>query len=144
MSTALHQSNLPLRSESWNGILDIVDRLGHLDFGGTIRPLMVDQSIKPHLRTSDECIGILTTRMSRPISSSLRQFLQTRVNQLRERMLSSYTESVSQMASYSELTGLDDKAVQRSHTRSIETWFDQAIEELFTVIIEHPKVRTTI
>jgi hypothetical protein len=128
------------RSSEWTEILDIVENVCRMNLGGTTTPLNVDQSIRPDLPTSEECIRSLTTRLEQPLLPSLTKFLQVRVDRLRQQMLLSYTETISQMASFSTFTGRDDSDEQREHSRSIEIWFDQAIEELFTTLIKRLKV----
>jgi hypothetical protein len=139
-----NESSAHSRIGEWKEILDIVKDFDRLNVSGTRIALTVDDTVKPLLRTSEQCIRALTKRMDPPWPSSLVEFLQSRVDQLRQRTLLSYTESVSQMASLSAFTGRNDSDVQREHSRSVEIWFDHAIEELFAALVKQYDVRVTI
>lgn len=134
----------PLRNEAWNEILDIVDRLHHLDVGGKTKPLTIDNEISPNLPTSGECIRKLTLGMRYPMSPSLAGTLQRGVDQLRDQVLRNYTGSVSRMVSLKDIMGQDDFDVQRKYTNSLESWFDQATKELFAALTAPHKVRISL
>jgi hypothetical protein len=108
----------------------------------TFKPLIIDHSIKPNIRTSDEYILIFAKRINTDFPPRSVEALQARIGHLRDQMLINYTEYISQMVSLSEFTELDDSDVQRQHSRSVELWFDQAIEQLFAAQIRQFEVRT--
>jgi hypothetical protein len=145
MALPLHKSrrsSAQSRTGEWKEILDIVGSLGRLEINGTTKALVIDEKIGPNLPTSEECIRSLNARMRQPLSPSFAEVLQARVDKLRHRMLLGYNESISQMVSLSEFTVLDDLDVQQKHSRSVEIWFNQALEELFSIVMEYPEVRT--
>jgi hypothetical protein len=138
-----HKPNALLRAGEWKEILDITEDFRRLEVDGTTTTLSVDRTISPNLPTAEDCIRTLTLRMEQPFSSAFLKVLQERVDQLRRRMLVKYIESVSHMVSFSAFTGRSDSDVQREYSRSVEIWFDQAIEELSAVITEKPKVSSS-
>jgi hypothetical protein len=144
MAKPLDRSDQPLRSETWKEISDIVDRVRQLKLGGMTKALMVDHNIKPNLPTSGECLREISASMRQPMSPSLKEALRARIDHLRQRVLFTYTESISQMASVKALTGRDDADVQREHTQSVEIWFRQAIQELLAAVTSAPTVRTSV
>lgn len=144
MPTSETVADGPLRCESWKGILDIVESVRRMKIGGVTEPLVVDATIRPNLPTSQQCVKILASKTSRIIPLALMEILQQRVDQLREQTLLSYSESILKMASAGKFTGLNDSEFQRSHCRSIEIWFNRAIEELFTTFTVHLKVRPQV
>jgi hypothetical protein len=144
MAMSYIKSSPSSRIETWEEIRDIADGFCRLDISTAQKPLTIDDKIGPKLPTSEQCIRALTMKLHQPMPSSLVRGLQARIDQLRERMLISYTELISQMASLKEHTGSDDLDVQRKHSRGIETWFDQAVEELFAASTERPEVSIPI
>lgn len=137
MTEPVNRSHQPLRSETWKDILEIVDGFRELKVDCKTQPLKVNSDIRPNLPTPQQAIADLSARSQRPLPSSLAAGLCSRINLLRERVLSNYTASISQMASTTGFKGLSDSDFQRNHCRSFEIWFDQAIEELFAVFAKH-------
>lgn len=135
----LHQTNHTLRNESWNEILDITQRIRQLTVGGTTKPIYIDSKILPDLPSTNDCITKMASRTRQPLPAASTRNFQTRVNQLRERVLLNYTTSISQMTSSSESTELQDSDMQRQYSRSLESWFSQAIEELYTAHLKQPE-----
>jgi hypothetical protein len=139
MAEPLRRSNTSSacsRTVEWKGILDITETFRHLEVNRTAKRLSIDRSIRPNLRTSEECIRNLTATLGKALPSRMAEALPAGIDNLRRQMLLDYTESISQMVSTSEFTALDDSDLQRDYSRSIETWFDQAIDELFDAVTE--------
>jgi hypothetical protein len=122
------------RTKSWQGILDIVESFQQLGITSTTEPLTIASEIRPNLPTAEQCIETLFERIRQPIRPSSAETLQARINQLRQHTLLSHTETISRMVSIKHLTDQDDADVQRKHSRSVEVWFNQAIEELFAAV----------
>lgn len=144
MTTSLATDSAPLRLETWKEILDIVEGVRQMELGGATRPLAVASDVKPRLPTAEDCIRNLNGRMKQPIPTSLLDTLRIRIDHLRQRMLFNYTKLVSQMVSLSEHTGQNDLELQKKHSRSLETWFEQAIEQLFEALQTQPGIRIPV
>jgi hypothetical protein len=138
MATSLDQSKRPLCTAAWSDILGIVETFGQLTVDSVSKPLAVDHNIGPKLPSADECIRNLAANRKQPLPSALADPLHNRIDRLRHRMLRSYTESVSRMVSLSEFTGIHDSDEQREYSRSIEAWFNQAIQELYVASTTKP------
>ncbi|KAH8083225.1 hypothetical protein HD553DRAFT_357583, partial [Filobasidium floriforme] len=132
---------MPSRSGEWTEIQAITEKVLRLEIGEATKPMAIDSSIRPHLPSAEECLRNLSAGTNHSVPSSLAEVLISRIEQLRKRMLLSYTESVSQMASSSEFTGIDDADVQHKYSRSIEVWFDRAVGELFDALSAKTKNR---
>ncbi|KAG7561828.1 hypothetical protein FFLO_02729 [Filobasidium floriforme] len=136
----IDKSSPASRTAEWKEILDITKNICRLQVGDTNSALVVNPLVGPNLPTAEECIQSLTTTRRQPLHASFVTVLQARIEQLRQRMLVSYTDSISKMASHT-CTERDDVDVQREYSRSIEIWFGQAIEQLFAVLAGKSQVR---
>lgn len=121
--------------------MDVVNSFHRLKLDPTVQPLNLSTTIRPDLPTSERCIQNLTAGGTHPIPPSLADILHSKIDQLRERVLLDYNTSVSQMTSISAVTKRDDIEVQLTYSRSLESWFDQAVKELFAVLTTRSKVR---
>jgi hypothetical protein len=140
MANPPNGSDHMLRSTAWKEIRDITECFRGLNCNGTIVPLTIDNNIRPVLPTSEECVRSFMAGKLRRMPSSWMSTLKNRIDRLREKVLLSYDETMKYMT---PLAGLEDSEVQRKHSRSLEAWFEQAIDELFAVHMAQLEVSTS-
>lgn len=139
----LEDSSALMRADTWKEILEVVEGFSRLQVDGMAKPLNINTEIRPSLPTSEECIRNLAAKA--PQSSSI-DGLKVRIDHLRQRVLLGYTETISQMTTLRGHTGTDDWDLQRIHCRSLEAWFDRALDELLVAHTKQPdfSIRNTV
>jgi hypothetical protein len=144
MGPNLDQSKQSERAGTWKEILDVVDSFRQLEVGDIVKPLTLDECIRPSLPTPEECLRNFTAKMCQPVPPAYAGVLQARIAHLRNRTLLSYDEILSQLSSLSVLPAQDDLDVQRKYCRSFETWFDRAAQELYAAVINQSGVSISV